>query len=116
MKTAKLFLNTPVKRNIYIAGRCTSLQLETYDWDCVDSILDHENLSLSMLCTELKIRSGSLRLAQALRLFVLIYFRTMSKAMSPYEEPADLVRSPPAAKFNCLIETLQILSQRAPRA
>ena len=62
MKTAKLFLNTPVKRNIYIAGRRTSLQLEIYVWDCVDSILDHENLSLSMLCTELKIRSGSLRL------------------------------------------------------
>ena len=116
MKTATLVLNTPVKRNIYIAGRRTSLQAETYVWDCVDNILEHENLSLSMLCTELKIRSGRLRLAQALRLFVLIYFRTMSKAMNQYEDQSDLVRSPPVAKFNCLIETLQILSQRAPRA
>ena len=46
----------------------------------------NQSLSLSMLCTELKIRSGSLRLAQALRLFVLIYFRTMSKAMSPMKK------------------------------
>jgi len=116
MKTEKSFLNTPVKRNIYIAGRRTSLQLETYVWDCVDRVLEYENLSLSMRCTELKIRSGQLRLAQALRLFVLIYFRTMSKAMALDDGQTDLVRSPSAAKFNCLIETLQILSQRAPRA
>ena len=116
MKIAKLFLNIFGISNIYIAGRRTSLQLETYVWDCVDSILDPQNLSLSMQCTELKIRLGSLCLAQALRLIVLTYFRTMSKTMSPYEEPADLLRRPPAAKFNCLIETLQILSQLAPRA
>ena len=116
MNTAKLVLNTPVKRNIYIAGRRTSLQLESYVWDCVDSILDYENLRLSMLCTELKIRSDRLRMALAIRLFTLIYFRTMSNAMNPYEEGADLVRSPPVARFNCLIEALQILSQRAPRA
>lgn len=115
MKTKTSFLNTPVKRNIYIAGRRTSLQLESYIWNCVDSILVHENLSLSMLCTELKIRAGRFRLAQALRLSALIYFRTMSKARDEDTAQTDLVRSPPVARLNFLIETLQILSQHAPR-
>lgn len=115
MKVAETALNTPVKRNIYIAGRRTSLQLESYIWDCVDSVLEQESLSLSMLCTELKMRCGRLRMAQSLRLFALIYFRTMAGAMDQIDGQTDLLRSPPAVKFNVLIETLQILSQHAPR-
>ena len=115
MKAAKASLNTPVKRNIYVAGRRTSLQLESYIWACVDSILEQENLSLSALCTELKMRCGRLRMAQSLRLFALIYFRTMAGAMGKADEQTDLLRSPSVVNFNVLIETLQILSRHAPR-
>ena len=62
------------KRNVSLPRRRTTIKLESYEWRSVDALLALENITLSLLCTELDSRRGDLRLVQAIRMFLLLYF------------------------------------------
>ena len=62
------------KRNISLPRRRTTIKLESYEWRSVDALLALENITLSLLCTALDSRRGDLRLIQAIRMFLLLYF------------------------------------------
>lgn len=63
-------------RNITPLLRRNSLKLEVHEWRSIDALLEPENFQLSLLSPELDGRQGKLRIAMALNMFLLIYFRT----------------------------------------
>jgi predicted DNA-binding ribbon-helix-helix protein len=67
-----------IKRNVTLQDRRTSVQLESYVWQSIDAILSIESISLPLLCSELDQRRRDFKLASSIRLFALIYFRTLS--------------------------------------
>lgn len=69
-------LTKPEKRNIILQGRRTSLQLEAYIWDNLESFLDLTGLSLSHFLDDIDDRRHYVPLAQAVRLFTLIFFKS----------------------------------------
>ena len=102
------------KRNVSLPRRRTTIKLESYEWRSVDALLALENITLSLLCTELDSRRGDLRLVQAIRMFLLLYFRTMADnsltiASQTVQSP-NLIHHPPAPAFNCLLIALMQFS------
>ena len=70
--------DTLIKRNVKLPDRRTSVQLEAYVWQSIDAILPLETIKFSLLCAELDQRRKELKLASSIRLFALIYYRTLS--------------------------------------
>ena len=109
-------LETIVKRNLQLSDRRTSVQLELYIWQSIDAILAIETINLNMLGSELDRRRGKLRLASSMRIFALIYFRTLTTSLStsPSVKGASyMLHNEPAGSFNCFLESLQLFSQYA---
>ncbi len=73
-----------IKRNVTIGERRTSILLEKVVWQSIDKILEEEKICLSFLCFEIDKRRKNLNFSQALRMFVVIYFRQM--ALSKLED------------------------------
>ena len=67
-----------IKRNVRLPDRRTSVQLEDYVWQSIDAILSMKTVTLPLLCAELDQRRGAVKLASSMRLFALIYYRTLS--------------------------------------
>jgi predicted DNA-binding ribbon-helix-helix protein len=74
--TIDLSRRRPQVRNIKLAGRRTSLRLESEFWDALDEIVEREGSSLSALCEKIRGRRTAANLTAAVRLFVLRYFRS----------------------------------------
>ena len=70
------------RRNVTVSGRRTSLSLEDSIWTSLAEICDRERLSLPDLVTLVDQRRRDDSLASALRVFVLVYFRTLSDLRS----------------------------------
>ena len=102
------------KDNISLPRRRTTIKLESYEWRSVDALLDLENITLQLLCTELDNRRGDMRLVQAIRMFLLIYFRTMGDnsltIASQATQSANLMHDPAPPAFNCLLVALMQFS------
>ena len=98
------------KRNISPPRRRTTIKLESYEWRSVDALLDLENITLQLLCTELDNRRGDMRLVQAIRMFLLIYFRTMADnsltIASQATQLANLMHHPAPPAFSCMLVAL----------
>ena len=74
--TIDLSRRRPQVRNIKLAGRRTSLRLESEFWDALDEIVAREDSTLSALCERIKGRRAAANLTAAVRLYVLRYFRS----------------------------------------
>lgn len=70
------------RRNVTVSGRRTSLSLEDSIWASLTEICDRERLSLPDLVTLVDQRRRDDSLASALRVFVLVYFRTLTDLRS----------------------------------
>lgn len=62
-------------RNVAIRGRRTNLRLESDYWRSLQDICKREDLTLQQLCEEVDRRRGAVKLTQALRCFVIDYYR-----------------------------------------
>ncbi|QCO17188.1 hypothetical protein D3869_18175 (plasmid) [Azospirillum brasilense] len=74
-------------RNVYVAGKRTSMRLEAAFWEGLEDIARRENLTLGELCNHLAERLESVdatNLSSAVRVYVLEYFR----AATPRREEA----------------------------
>lgn len=72
-----------LKRNVRIGGRRTTIVLEAYVWDCIDSMLAREAVSLDDFCQWVdRVRSQS-SMASAARLVVLTYYRLLEQINQP---------------------------------
>ena len=66
------------EKNIIIAHRRTSLALEVYFWDCLQVILTYEQLTLNEFCMLVIQHRQNSTLSSAVRMVILIYFRTLA--------------------------------------
>ena len=67
-----------LKKNIIIAYRRTSLALEVYFWECLQLILAYEQISLNEFCMLVDQHRQNSSLSSAVRVVILIYFRTLA--------------------------------------
>ena len=67
------------KRNIQLANVRTSIVLETAIWDAVGEILLRENLDLNGFCQMIDKRRRGFNLTSAVRVVVVIYYRTLAQ-------------------------------------
>jgi predicted DNA-binding ribbon-helix-helix protein len=66
------------KRNIQLMNVRTSVVLETAIWDAVGKILLRENLDLNGFCQMVDKRRRGFNLTSAIRVLVVIYYRTLA--------------------------------------
>jgi predicted DNA-binding ribbon-helix-helix protein len=66
------------KRNIQLINVQTSVVLETAIWDAVGEILHRENLDLNGFCQMVDKRRRGFNLTSAIRVVVVIYYRTLA--------------------------------------
>ena len=66
------------EKNIIIAHRRTSLALEVYFWDYLQVILTYEQITLDELCMLVVQHRQNSSLSSAVRLVIVIYFRTLA--------------------------------------
>ena len=66
-------------RNIQLANVRTSIVLETAIWDAVGEILLRENLDLNGFCQMIDKRRRGFNLTSAIRVVVVIYYRTLAQ-------------------------------------
>ncbi|WP_145699753.1 ribbon-helix-helix domain-containing protein [Azospirillum baldaniorum] len=74
-------------RNVCVAGRRTSMRLESAFWDALAEISQREGLTVSALCTRLAERMDAQdadSLSSVVRVYVMEYFR----AATPRQEDA----------------------------
>ena len=66
------------EKNIIIAHRRTSLALEVYFWDFLKVILTYEQITLDEFCMLAVQHRQNSSLSSAVRLVIVIYFRTQA--------------------------------------
>jgi predicted DNA-binding ribbon-helix-helix protein len=81
-----------LKRNVRIGDRRTTIVLEAYVWDSIDSMLRREAVSLDEFCNRVETTRLRSSMASSARLVVLIYFRLLGQINSPPFVDSDLNR------------------------
>ncbi|MDW7555827.1 hypothetical protein D9623_16445 [Azospirillum brasilense] len=74
-------------RNVYVAGKRTSMRLEAAFWEGLEEIAQRENLTLGELCNRLAERVEAVdasNLSSAVRVYVLEYFRAATPEPQEY--------------------------------
>ena len=66
------------EKNIIIAHQRTSLALEVYFWVCLQVILIYEQITLDEFCMLVVQHRQNSSLSSAVRLVIVIYFRTLA--------------------------------------
>lgn len=74
-------------RNVVVCGRRTNLRLENAYWSSLKDICAREGFTLNKLCGEIERRCGPTKLTQALRRFVIDYYRRAASASSDGVRP-----------------------------
>ena len=66
------------KQNITIAGRRTSLVMDVYFWDCLQTLLWQETISLNDFCMRVDRCRRHSSLTSAMKLAMLIYYLSLA--------------------------------------
>ena len=66
------------KQNITIVGRRTSLVMDVYFWDCLQTLLWQETISLNDFCMKVDRCRRHSSLTSAMKLVILIYYRSLA--------------------------------------
>ena len=72
-----------LKRNVRVGGRRTTIVLEAYVWDSIDSMLDREGVSLDNFCADVDDTRLHSSMASSARVVVLAYFRLLEQINNP---------------------------------
>ena len=81
-----------LKRNVRIGDRRTTIVLEAYVWNSIDSMLQRKAVSLDEFCNRVEDTRRQSNMASSARLVVLIYFRLLGQINSPPFVDDDLDR------------------------
>ena len=107
-----------LKRNVRVGNRQTTIVLEAYVWDCIDSMLSRENVTLDAFYIMVEIARRHSSMASSARLFVLAYFRLLEQLKTPpfvYSEIVSkqrggMLQSPPT--IAAAVPVLQLALRR----
>ena len=80
-----------MKRNVRVGDRRTTIVLEAYVWDCIDSMLHREDVTLDAFCNMIEGVRRSSSMASSARLIVLAYFRLLGQINTPPFVDPDIV-------------------------
>ena len=72
-----------LKRNVGVGRRRTTIVLQAYVWDSIDSMLNREGVSLDTFCVDVDDTRLHSSMASSARLVVLAYFRLLEQINSP---------------------------------
>jgi predicted DNA-binding ribbon-helix-helix protein len=86
---------TVVKRSIDLARHKTSVSLENQFWEALGEIARKRNIPIAVLIEQIDNNRIGSNLSSSIRLFVLSYFKTVSR-LSPSNTTPDLSASEPA--------------------
>ena len=81
-----------LKRNVRVATHRTTIVLEAYVWDCINSMLEREGVSLDEFCERVNQVRNQSSMASAARLVVLTYYRLLEQINQPPFIDGDLER------------------------
>ena len=73
-----------LKRNVRVGGRRTTIVLEAYVWDSIDSMLDCEGVSLDTFCADVDDTRLKSSIASSARRVVIAYFRLLEQINRPH--------------------------------
>lgn len=79
--------NQRKRRNVTIGGRRTSVSLEGHVWEGLLDVCRREAIGIDTLCTEVDRRRVRSSMSSSLRVFLLLYFRSMADGVD--RRPAD---------------------------
>jgi predicted DNA-binding ribbon-helix-helix protein len=85
---------TVVKRSIELARHKTSVSLENEFWEALGEIARKRNIPIAVLIEQIHNNRTGSNLSSSIRLFVLSYFKTVSRP-SPSNTTPDLTASEP---------------------
>ena len=88
-----------MKRNVQVGDRRTTIVMEAYVWDCIDSMLHREDVTLDAFCNMIKGVRRSSSMASSARLIVLAYFRLLGQINTPPFVDPDIVSSSEAVRL-----------------
>jgi predicted DNA-binding ribbon-helix-helix protein len=71
--------STVLKRSIELARRKTSVSLENEFWEALGEIARNKNIPIAVLIEQIHTNRTGNNLSSSIRLFVLSYFRTVSR-------------------------------------
>ena len=72
-------MSSLINRNVTVAGRRTSVRLESAMWDALSEIARREGRTINEICTRVDKRRKESTLTSGLRVYILNYFRRASK-------------------------------------
>ena len=78
-----------LRRNVTLGGRRTSVCLEDHVWEGLGDICRREAIGIDALCTEISLRRVRSSMSSALRVFLLLYFRTLSEYLREHSGEPD---------------------------
>jgi len=95
-------------RNVFVAGKRTSLKLEQEIWVAIDDICALERISIDDLMSELENSSGTLNRASQIRCFAVTYFRNavLTKKAITVSAPRRSERGAYSPVFQQTLQTL----------
>ena len=93
-----------LKRKVRVGNRRTNFVLEAYVWDCIDSMLLSDNVTLDTFCNMVETARRHSNMASSARLVVLACFRLLEQLNTPpFVDPevvskqcGGMLQSPPA--------------------
>ena len=80
-----------MKQNVLVGDRQTTIVMEAYVWDCIDSMLHREDVTLDAFCNMIEGIRRSSSMASSARLIVLAYFRLLGHINTPPFVDPDIV-------------------------
>ena len=72
-----------LKRNVRIGDRRTTIVLEAYVWESIDSMLHREGVSIDEFCNRVEATRLQSSMASSARLVVLTYYRLLEQINRP---------------------------------
>ena len=108
-----------LKRNVCVGFRRTTIVLEAYVWDRIDSMLDREGVSLDNFCADVDDTHLHASMASSARLVALAYFRLLEQINSPPFVDPELQRlgreGGALRKTKCVLNSLAGVGDAATR-
>ena len=103
-----------LRRNVTVGSRRTSVSLESHVWEGLREICQREAICLDTLCTEVYRQRQRSSMASALRVFLLLYFRSLAETRERQQgDGDDGDKEDRSAAFGATLEVLGIAERSA---
>jgi predicted DNA-binding ribbon-helix-helix protein len=76
-------------RSVRIAGRRTSMRLETQFWDALKDVAEREHADIGEICTRIAKRARHANLSSAVRVAMMDYYRGLAGHGNDTQQPGS---------------------------